>query len=47
MLAKVNLSPLEAIDEYNGVRDKSVKADFYDDCTMIPDPTELNVNEKK
>ena len=46
VLAKVNLSPLEAIDEYNGVRDKSVKADFYDDCTMIPDPTELNVNEK-
>ena len=37
VLAKVNLSPLQAIDEYNGVRDKSVKADFYDDCTMIPE----------
>ena len=46
VLAKVNLPPLKAIDEYNGVRDKSVKADFYDDCTMIPDPTELNADEK-
>ena len=46
VLAKVKLSPLDAIDEYNGIRDKSVKANFYDDCTMIPDPAELNVEEK-
>ena len=46
VLAKVNLSPLEAIDEYNGIRDKSVKADFYDECTMIPDTAELNADEK-
>ena len=45
-LTKVNLSPLEAIDEYNGVRDKSVKANFYSDCSLIPDPAELNVEEK-
>ena len=41
-LTTVNLSPLEAIDEYSGVRNGSIKANFYDDCTMIPDPTELN-----
>ncbi len=46
LLTKVNLSPLEAIDEYNGVRDKSVKANFYNDCSLIPDPAELNVAEK-
>ena len=45
-LTKVNLSPLEAIDEYSGVRNGSTKANCYDDCTMIPDPTELNVEEK-
>ena len=46
VLTKVNLSSLEAIDEYNGVRDKSVKANFYSDCSLIPDPAELNVAEK-
>ena len=47
VLAKVKLSPLEAINEYNGIRDKSVKANFYDDdCTMIPGPAELNAEEK-
>ena len=46
VLVRVNLSPQEAIDTYSGVRDASVKADFYDDCSSIPDPTVLNVNEK-
>ena len=45
-LIKVNLSPLEAIDEYNGIRDGSVTANFYSDCTMIPDPAELNAEER-
>ena len=45
-LAKIDLSPLQAIDEYGGTRDGSVKANFYDDCAMIPDPTELAVVEK-
>ena len=45
-LMRVKLSPLEAIDEYDGVRDGSVQSNFYDDCTMISDPTELNVEEK-
>ena len=45
MLASVNLSPLQAISEYKGIRDGSVKADFYNDCAMIPDPADLNVEE--
>ena len=46
VLTKVNLSPLQAIDEYSGVRSDSVKSNFYSDCTEIPDPTELNSEEK-
>ena len=46
VLATANLSPLQAIDEFNGIRDGSVKADFYNDCTMIPGPADLNVDEK-
>ena len=45
-LAKVQLSPLEAIEEYTGHKRGSIKAYFYDDCTTIPDPTELDVVEK-
>ena len=46
ILDSVNLSPLQAIDEFNGIRDGSVKADFYNDCAMIPDPADLNVEKK-
>ena len=46
ILASVNLSPLLAISEYKSIRDGSVKADFYNDCAMIPDPAGLNVEEK-
>ena len=46
VLVRVNLSPQEAIDTYGGVRSSSVKAEFYDDCASIPDPADLNVNEK-
>ena len=45
-LAKVNLSPLEAINEYEGVKNGGIKSDFYSDCSAIPDPTELNPDEK-
>ena len=46
VLVRVNLSPQEAIDTYGGIRSGSVKADFYDDCSSILDPADLNVNEK-
>ena len=41
MLFKVQLFPLEAIEE-----EGSIIANFYGDCTMIPDPSELDVVEK-
>ena len=43
---KVNIPPLEVIDQYTGVRKGGIKADFYTDCTLIPDPTELCIDEK-
>ena len=45
-LAKIQLSPIECIEEYSGFRDGSIKADFFSDCSLIPDPSELNVEEK-
>ena len=46
VLARVQLSPLAAIEEYSGTRHGSIKANFYSDCVMIPDPSELDVTEK-
>ena len=46
VLVRVNLSPQDAIDTYGGVRSGSVKADFYDDCSSIPDPADFSMNEK-
>ena len=43
---KVKLPPLEVIDQYRGVRKGDIKADFFTDCSMIPDPTELSTDEK-
>ena len=46
LLTTANLSPLEAIDQYSGVRSGTVKTDFYNDCTLIPDPSKLDSEEK-
>ena len=43
---KVKLAPLEVIDHYSGIRKGTIKADFFADCSMIPDPTELSIEEK-
>ena len=43
---KVKLPPLEVLDQYTGARKGDIKADFYADCVMIPDPTELSIDEK-
>ena len=45
-LERVNLSPLEAIDEYDGVKEGGITANFYDDCSEIPDPKDLNPEQK-
>ena len=46
ILVKVNLPPLEAIEEYNGVKEGGVIANVYNDCSNIPDTSSLNVAEK-
>ena len=46
VLAKSKLTPLKILDEYSGVCRGDIKADFYSDCSLIPDPAELNENEK-
>ena len=46
VFTKINLSPLDAIDDYDGKRDNTVKVEFFSDCTQIPDPATLNVDDK-
>ena len=40
------MAPLDVIDQYTDARKGDIKAEFYGDCGMIPDPAELNSNEK-
>ena len=37
---------MEIIDQYNGYRGKEIKANFFNDCSLIPDPTMLSIHEK-
>ena len=39
-------SPLIAIEKYSGVRNGEIRADFYDDCQNIPDPSALDPAQK-
>ena len=39
-------SPLIAIENYSGVRNGEIRADFYDDCQNIPDPSALDPTQK-
>ena len=39
-------SPLIAIENYSGVRNGEIRADFYDDCENIPDPSPLDPTQK-
>ena len=40
------ISPLTAIDTFGGVRNGKIKADFYNDCQNIPDPSALDPMQK-
>ena len=40
------MSPLDAIDEYNGMKEGGILANFYNDCTMISDPSTLDTTKK-
>ena len=46
LLTKANLSPLEVITDYNGVKEGGIKAEFFNDCGSIPDPKDLKLTEK-
>ena len=39
-------SPIDVIRGYNGPSYGDIKADFFEDCTAIPDPAELDPKEK-
>ena len=41
-----NISPLTAIGKFSGVRNGKIRADFYDDCQDIPDPSALDPTQK-
>ena len=44
---KLQASPLEINEDYNGEKKGTIiKADFFSDCTLIPDPAELNPDHK-
>ena len=46
ILHAANVSPLTAIDTFSGARSRKRKADFYDDCQDIPDPSTLDPMQK-
>ena len=46
ILTSAGVTPLEAIREYDGVKEGGIVANFYDDSALIPDPSSLNVGEK-
>lgn len=43
---RVKMSALEVIDQYTGEREGKIKAEFFENCSSIPDPAELNVEDK-
>ena len=45
-LRTANISPLTAIAKFSGVRNGKIRADFYDDCQDIPDPSALDPTQK-
>ena len=45
-LVLANISPLTAIDTFSGAPNGKIKADVYDDCQSIPDPSSLDPIQK-
>ncbi len=40
-----DISPLKIIEDYDGIKEGGIVANFYSDCSFLPDPSELD--EKK
>ena len=45
-LCKSGVSGLDVIQEYDGQKEGGIIANFYNDCSNIPDPTELNKSDR-
>jgi hypothetical protein len=45
-LSKYGITPIQAIEEYTGVRDGNITAKFYENSDLIPDPKDLDSNCK-
>ena len=43
---KIDIPAVEVIAAYSGEKKGTIKAQFISDCSMIPDPAELNPNRK-
>ena len=41
-LQQVGITPFEAIEKYEGLKEQKITAQFFDDCTHIPDPSQLD-----
>ena len=46
LLSESQLTPIQAIEEYEGLREGGVTANFYDDCELVPDPSNLDPSSK-
>ena len=45
-LRTANISPLTSIEKFSGPRNGKIRADVYDDCQDIPDPSALDPTQK-
>ena len=45
-LLDAGISPFEAIQQYTGFKEDLITANFYTDCELIPDPSELDPETK-
>ena len=45
-MTQAKLVPMDVLKNYTGIHNGKIKADFFSDCTAIPDPTNLDKTEK-
>ena len=46
VIKEKGLTPIELLNGYDGARHGKIKVNFFSDCTLIPDPSELSKDEK-
>ena len=45
-LLEAGISPFRAIEEYTGPKNSDITANFFTNCELIPDPSELDQDKK-